>query len=276
MSWVFVLMVAIAGVYLGLVLWLILRQRRLIFRAGPNGIETPSLFGASFEHVRIPSRGGKLLAGWWLEHADGVDRPALLYCHGNAATLSMLAEVAAIFHAFGWDVLLFDYQGYGESEGPVDGFSEAGLVADGCSAYDWLAARAGVERIIVWGHSLGSAVAAAVAAQRSPRGLILEGAFPELPSVARRHYPWVPFHRRLLFDKFAVVTALKKTAFPVLVIHAERDEIVSAELGRELYEALPQPKEFLLVPVIGHTEFPSVARQYAWYFEDLGRRWTSR
>jgi fermentation-respiration switch protein FrsA (DUF1100 family) len=260
-------------VYAGALATLVLRQRAFIYRPGLSTQQTPKDFGYAYQQVRIPVGAGAELSGWWLKHEDQVPRAVLVYCHGNAANLSLLAEVSGILFDFGWDVLLFDYQGYGDSSPQKAGFSERALLADAQSAYDWVRRMVPENRIIVWGHSLGSAIAAQLAAKNKPAGLILEGAFPSLVEVAKRRYPWALVFRFMFFDVFATSDYLAEKRFPLLVVHGELDEVIQPRFGRAVFEKAPEPKEFLSVPGIGHKDFPTKARAYTEYFQKLTRRW---
>lgn len=253
--------------------FLVVRQRSYIYRPGTIGAATPADYAVPFEKLRIPNGRGGELAAWWLRHDDSEIRPTLVYCHGNSANLSLLAEVSSIFYGWGWNALLFDYTGYGASSPASDGFSEDYLLQDAQRAYDWAKSRGLESQILIWGHSLGSSVAARLAAQNHPAGLILEGAFPSIVTVARQRYPWALIFPFMLLDRFDTATYVLKRNFPLLVIHAELDGVIPAAFGRQVFDAASEPKQWLLVPSIGHKDFPSVARNYADFFRKLGISW---
>lgn len=258
--------------YIAAIASLIIRQRSVIFRPGHSGDATPAQYGAPFEHVRIPAKDSGFLDGWWLQHPDQNSRPVLFYCHGNSANLSKLAEVAGIFYSYGWNAFLFDYRGYGASSTFRD-FSEDAFAEDAEAAYRWAQSKAPEDRMIIWGHSLGSSVAARLASAHEPAGLIVEGAFPNLLSAAKSRYPWFPVFGFMLWDRFETETYLRGHRFPVLVVHAENDEVIPLALGEKLFELLNSPKKLLVVPKIGHKDFPSVARDYHTYLGDLTAGW---
>lgn len=260
--------------YAGATCYLVVRQRSYIYRPGTVGTATPADYHAPFESLRIPNNKGGELAAWWLAHPEPRMRPTLVYCHGNSANLSLLAEVASIFYSWGWNALLFDYRGYGNSSPAVDGFSEEGLMSDALTAYDWAKSHVEESNIIIWGHSLGSSVAANLASRNSPAGLVVEGAFPSTLKMARRRFPWAAIFPFMIFDRFDTASYAAKRSFPLLVMHAENDRIVPWSYGREVFEEAAPPKEWLLVPAIGHKDFPAVAAGYAGYFKDLSARWT--
>lgn len=238
-------------------------QRRLIYYPRPLNGTTPHQYGLNrYQEVSFPASDGVTVTGWWIEH-PGKDpqRPVLLYCHGNAANLSLLSEVSKIFYDFGFDALLIDYRGYGNSQkAPL---TEESVGRDASSAYQWLRARGIPEnRIILWGHSLGSSVAAKLATQAHPAGLILEGAFPSIQAVARDKYPWLLILPFMIEDKFDTEKYVAHRACPLLEFHAERDTIIPIKMGEKVFEKAVGPKEWVVVKDTDHNDFPSVAYQY--------------
>ncbi len=185
----------------------------------------------------------------------------LLYCHGNADCVSQLAEVSRIFYDFGFDMLIFDYRSYGASQkAPL---SETAVDADALSAYHWVIAKGFKDdHILIWGHSLGSSIAAWLATQTHPAGLILEGAFPSIYAVSRLRSPWLLFPPSMIHDKFETGRYVTQRTCPLLMIHAEKDTIIPVELGWKVFTSAVQPKQWLMVKNINHNDFPSVARQY--------------
>lgn len=243
---------------------LVLFQRTFMY--GPTSLDarTPQDFGVPYREVSLITPDGPILNAWRLEHPDSdVLRPALIYCHGNAANLSQLAEISSIFYNFGWSVLLFDYRSYGKSTGEERDLSEEAIAIDAQTAYDWLrVAEGGEERLVIWGHSLGSSIAARLAVNNHPAAVVLEGAFPSMLKVARYKYPFALIFPFMVFDKYESVSYLKAKKFPLLMIHGEDDQIIPIEMGRELYGSLTQPKQWIAIPNIGHANFPSVANRY--------------
>jgi fermentation-respiration switch protein FrsA (DUF1100 family) len=167
----------------------------------------------------------------------------VLFFHGNAGNISHRLESLAIFNRLGLDVLMVDYRGYGQSSGRP---TEAGTYRDARAAWDWLVAR-GVtpDRIVVFGRSLGGAVGAWLAARPGvrPAGLIVESSFTSGADMARRLYPWLPA-RLITRLKYPVREYVAASRAPVLIIHSRDDEIIPFDMGRELFEAAPEPKTF--------------------------------
>lgn len=256
------ILVPLVLAYLTILAGYVVFQRHLVFHPVPLTGVTPEKYGLAYRDVAFPSADGTTLTGWWFRH-PGRDprRPVLLYCHGNADCLSQLAQVSRIFYDFGFDGLIFDYRDYGASgKGPL---SEKAVEADALAAYRWLRAK-GVpdDRIVIWGHSLGSSVAAELATQTRPAGLILEGAFPSIYAVSRNRYPWLLVLPFMIWDKFETGKYVTQRSCPLLEIHAEKDTVIPIELGRKVFEKAAGPKQWIPIPGINHSDFPSVAQQY--------------
>lgn len=211
---------------------------------------TAAGYGLEVEEVRFAAPGGPLLHGWWMP-AKGASRGTVVYCHGNAANLTLHARYVAWLPKRGYSVLAFDYRGYGKSGGVV---TRAGTIADAIAAIDFALAR-DPERVVVFGHSLGGAVGLRAAAERpAVRGVVAESTFSNYREIARAKAPWISWLVPLVisagFDPDEVLAELSPA--PVLVIHGERDHIVPVELGERLYERASQPKGLWRVPEARH------------------------
>ncbi len=250
--------------YATIVLAYYLNQRNLIFVPLRNNSTTPRQYGLTqYQDVKFKNPEGQTLDGWWIHHTDGKKHPVLLYCHGNAANLSLLSEVSKLFYDFGFDALLFDYRAYGDSEGSKRDLSEQALDEDAMAAFQWLKAKHIDERrIIIWGHSLGTPVAAELATQTHPAGLILEGAFPSVYAVSRSRTPWLLIFPFMIHDPFDTEKYVAERTCPLLEIHGEKDTIIPFKLGERVYAAAAGPKQWLPIPAMNHLDFPSLATQY--------------
>lgn len=196
---------------------------------------------------------GIRLHGWIVRAAPAApDTPWLLWCHGNAGNISHRAENLRLLVQQGLNVFIFDYRGYGRSEGHP---SEAGLYDDAAAAYDYLRAREAVTagRVVLFGRSLGSAVAAEVALRRPAAGLILETPLASVPAMARSVLPLLPAEL-LLRSRFDTVGRAARLPLPVLVLIAERDDVVPPSQGHRVYDTLPGPKERWVVPGARHND----------------------
>ncbi|MDY3558824.1 alpha/beta hydrolase [Gemmata sp. JC673] len=205
------------------------------------------------EDVWIDSSDGVRLHGWLAEPARGPSRAVVLYTHGNGGNVTNRRHVIELFRdRMNATVLVFDYRGYGRSDGRP---TENGVLDDARAARRWLAARAGVREadVVLAGHSLGGGVAVDLAARDGARGLILEGTFTNLPDVAASHVPLLPVRAvmRAQLDSVAKIGAYRG---PLLQVHGDADRIVPYALGRRLFEAANEPKQFVTIPGGNHNE----------------------
>jgi fermentation-respiration switch protein FrsA (DUF1100 family) len=212
----------------------------------------PSSF--KYEDVYFDSADGTRLNGWLV---PGVDpQRAILYCHGNGEDVAALGDFAVhLSETTGASVFIFDYRGYGYSAGKPN---EAGCIADGAAAQQWLAKRAGIQpnEVVLMGRSLGSAVAVALAAENGARALVLENAFPTMPDVAAIHYAWLPV-RWVMRNRYDNLTRILKYNGPLLQSHGAADSLIPLNFARRLFDASPSSvKKWLELPHLGHNDPP--------------------
>lgn len=202
---------------------------------------TPKDWGLDYQDVTLRTEDGVKLHGWYLPRPGA--RRALLFFHGNAGNLSHRGDSIAIFHRLGLAVFIIDYRGYGQSEGSP---SEQGLYRDARAAWRWLSEQQGVAPadVVVFGRSLGGVVAARLAAEVRPGGLILESSFSSARDAGRALFPVLSALVFLRYG-FDAAKALQSADCPVLVLHSPHDEILPYRLGRRLFEAAPEPKRFV-------------------------------
>ncbi len=215
------------------------------------------LEGSSIENAWFTSADGTPLHGWYLRHPD--PKWIILFCHGNAGNVTHRGDVLRILNdALDASVLIFDYQGYGRSSGRP---SEKAVLRDARAARAWLAAREGVaeDEIVVMGRSLGGAVAVDLAAKDGAKALILESTFTSVPDMAKRLYP-VPGLHLLLRTRLDSLSKIGDYAGAVFISHGDADTIVPHDLGKRLYEAAGDPKEFYTIPHGDHND--SQPREY--------------
>jgi fermentation-respiration switch protein FrsA (DUF1100 family) len=195
--------------------------------------------------VRLVTDDGVGLHGWLITAPKKRSTPpsTLLFFHGNAGNLSHRGDSIAIFTDLGLDVLIIDYRGFGRSEGSP---TEQGLYADAAAAWRWLTQTRAVppENIVLFGRSLGGAIATQLAARTLPAGLIVESSFDRLRSLADAHYPLLSRLTPLRY-RFPAADEIAAIRCPVLVLHSSDDRIVPARLGRRLYAAASAPKTFV-------------------------------
>ena len=207
------------------------------------------------EDVWFETRGGARLHGWFVRSRAGGPAPTVIYFHGNGGNISYLGWLARDLSARGFDVLLFDYKGYGRSGGASP--DERSVYEDADAAYDYVVNARGVppERVVLYGQSLGTAAAVDLASRRPCAALVLESGLSSAADMAALILPFVP---RPLFrftrNRFDSARKLAGVTRPVLVAHGDRDEVIPAEQGRALYEAAREPKRLVVVPGAGHND----------------------
>lgn len=263
------LLFVVVGSYIGLLILLRLNESRLVYAPGPGRIlvPPPAELGLSVERAEIRTDDGLTLVSW-LMRSERPDAPWLLICHGNGGNIS---DAGRPFHyaglrALGLHLLAFDYRGYGESEGVP---TEAGLYRDAEAAYRLLrdSLQVPADRIFVFGHSLGSAVAVDLASRVPAAGLILDGALTSVIDRGQEIYPFIPV-RWIAASRYASIDKIGALAVPKLFLHAEGDDIVPIAHGRRLFAAAPPPKRFVALAG-GHGDAFEV--DSASYYGAIGR-----
>ena len=231
----------ILAAYAGLCLVLYLFQRRLIYLPSRGEGGSPHDLGLTHESVTIESGDDERIHAWWVPHPTA--RGTALFCHGNAGNLTHRLQTVEIAHRLRLNILLFDYRGYGKSEGTP---SEQALRADVHAAWNYLvetrAARP--KSITLWGRSLGGAVAASLTEDVTPAGIIVESSFTSLPDMAQRRFPWLPA-RYLCRDELDAARRLASCSVPKLILHSPDDDIVPFSMGEELMRVAAEPKRFV-------------------------------
>jgi len=235
-----------ASAYLALMLVIYLLQGRMVFLANTPGrtlTATPEDIGLAYENVSLTTPDKETLHGWYVPAADSAG--VVLFFHGNAGNISHRLDSIEIFHQLGLDVLIVDYRGYGESSGSP---GEQGTYTDAQTAWDYLAGERGIApgRIVVFGRSLGGAVASWLAARNTPAAVILESCFTSGPDMAARLYPFLPA-RLITRIKYPVKEYVTHISSPLLLVHSQQDEIIPFDLGEAVFAAAPEPKEMLVI-----------------------------
>jgi len=231
---------ALAWVALAGLIWLF--QEKLMFIPSRRMDATPENVGLAFDALTLSVDGGETIAGWFVP-TDRERRGTLLFCHGNAGNISGRVDSVRMFADLGLDVLIFDYEGYGESTGKP---GEVALHRDAMAAWTYLIEERAVpaREIVVFGRSLGGGPAAGLAARVDCAGLILESTFSSLPDLARQLYPWLAI-RALVRHKFDSRARLAEIDRPLLVVHSPGDDVIPYSHGKALFEAGREPKTFL-------------------------------
>ncbi len=237
------------SVWVLLCLLLYLFQPRFVYFPYAALEATPRDVSLRYEDVFITTDDHVRVHGWFLPHES--PRATLLFFHGNGGNISHRLDSLLIFHGLGLSVLIIDYRGYGRSEGRP---SEAGTYSDALAAWRYLVRDRNTagEDIVLFGRSLGSAVAVWLASRHTPRALILESGFTSTADMGRHYYPFLPV-KWLTRIKYDSLTRIGSVRCPILFVHSPGDDIVPYALGRKLYAAANEPKSFLEITG-GHNE----------------------
>lgn len=198
--------------------------------------------------VWIPTANGKKLHGWFVKALQQPATATLLYCHGNGGNLTHVGWYAEALATKGFDVLVFDYRGYGRSEGVLT--DEYGIYADAEAAYEYLRREHGVapERLALYGLSLGTTAAIELAARKPCAALVVESGLSSASDLASSALPWLPSWLHWLGkNRFESARKITKARCPVLITHGTRDEIIPVEQGRKLFAAAPEPKQLEII-----------------------------
>jgi uncharacterized protein len=233
-----------------------LQRRMMYFPLGD--VSAPGSVGLrNVEPVTFTTGDGLVLHGWFLPSLRSPPWFTVLVFNGNAGNRAYRAPLAAALRSQGLAVLLFDYRGFGENPGTP---TEAGLMADGRAALAHLLGRADVDgtRLVLFGESLGTAIAVQIAGEHPPAALILRSPFVSMIELGRFHYPFLPV-RWLLRDRFASIDRVRSLRCPLLVVAGEGDRIVPVSQSRRLYEAAPSPKTLVVLPGADHNDFELLA-----------------
>ncbi len=239
-----------AGFYLLVVVGMFVFQRSFLYYPDRQAPDLADAGGEALEVVHTRSADGLELVHWYRPPASP-GGPVVVVFHGNAGhAVDRVAKLRAMLEA-GFGVFFAEYRGYGGNPGQPD---EPGLTADARAVMALLEARGvGLERIILYGESLGTGVAVKMAVEHPVAGLVLEAPFTSIADVAQAHYWYLPA-RWLLHDKWESLGRIRGVASPILVVHGERDRVIPTRFGRRLFEAAPEPKTALYLPSAGHND----------------------
>ena len=232
------------SLYCALCLYLFLMQASLIFYPhlpSRKLTASPADIDLEYESVSIETSDQIILHGWFVPAPE--EKGTLLFFHGNAGNISHRLDSIKIFNDLGLSALIIDYRGYGLSQGEI---TESGTYLDAEAAWNYLTETRKIpsKKIVIWGRSLGAAIAAHSAAQHTPGALILESAFTSVPDMAAKMYPYFPV-RLLSRFQYNTKDILPAVNCPVLIIHSPGDEVIPFENGLQLYRSAREPKRIL-------------------------------
>lgn len=237
------LVITIVSVYLVLVLLVFWGQSHLIYFPGIGReiVAEPDQIGLAYESIEISTSDQQTLHGWFVPATE--DKGTVLFFHGNAGNISHRLDYVSMLNRLGYNTLIFDYRGYGQSSGKP---SESGTYQDAVAAWRYLTEEKRIvpSSIILFGESLGGAVAAWLAAREKPGMLVLASVFTSAPDLASQIYPFLPVRQIARFE-YNTLEYLRSVSCPVFVAHSPQDEIVPFTHGQDLFQIAPEPKQFL-------------------------------
>jgi len=251
------LVLACAGFVYGL------RRLELAMTFRPSRMAATQVTPAGAENVWFNSADGTRLNGWFFATHTKPELATVIFFHGNGGNIANVGWLAQRFADHGFNVLIFDYRGYGVSDGAAAKESE--LYADGDAAVDFVTKQKGIrpEQIVLYGHSLGTAIVSDVASRRTVGAVVLESGFSSASSVASTALPWLPtFLHFLGKNRFESARKLKTVKAPILIAHGDPDLTIPTSEAQLLYAAANEPKKLLIVPGAGHVVFGTAGEQY--------------
>jgi len=224
-------------------------EKGIVFFPDPVLVGTPADYGLKYDDVWFAAADGVKLHGWWVPRKGA---PVFLWFHGNAGNISHRLENIMLLHELvGVQVFIFDYREYGRSQGRI---SREGTYKDAAAAYGYVAANRAIPaaEIVLFGRSLGAALALDLAVREACRSLILESAFTSSGDMAKLLAPFLfDWRPRVPYDNLGKIAKIKA---PVLMIHGADDEIIPVEMSRRLFAAARDPKELYIIPGAHHND----------------------
>ena len=234
--------------YAGLLALMYFAQRSLMYFPDPARKPPASVGLMQAEEVTLDTSDGERLLAWHVPPRDG--KPVVLYFQGNGGGLDLRANRFRNLVSDGTGLLALNYRGYGGSSGRP---TEAGLIADAQTAHAFATSRYAPERLVLWGESIGTGVAVALAAERPVARVLLESPYTSTADVAASIYPFVPV-RLLMKDQFRSDERIARVTAPVLILHGALDRIIPIRFGERLFELVRGPKQFIRLPQAEHND----------------------
>jgi fermentation-respiration switch protein FrsA (DUF1100 family) len=231
--------ILITYIAFGVVLYIM--QPKFLYSPVREVSSTPAELGLDFTNVVFKSADDLDLSGWYIPAESS--KLTVLFCHGNGGNIGHRLDSINIFHNLGLNCFVFDYRGYGNSQGKP---SEEGTYMDAMAAHKWLTEekKTPPEDIIIFGRSLGGTIAARLASKVEARALVVESAFTSYVDIGKEYYPYMPVRWFARFD-YKTIDYIRNVHCPVMLIYSRNDGVVPYKFGLELYEAANEPKEFI-------------------------------
>lgn len=266
------ILIAVAGIYLILMGLIYFFQDKLLFMPFSELVQTPESVGMSAQDFWVETTDGIRIHGWYFSNDDA--EYVIVLSHGNAGNISYRLDIAKALIQSGASVLMYDYRGYGQSEGTP---TEQGLYNDIQAVIDGLINHMeyAENQILMYGRSLGGAVAAYAAANRNVGGLVLDSAFLDLKTMVRDVYPFVPV--KLAKYNFPTRKYVpEERSYPVMVMHSPEDDIVGFHHGELLYQQIKEPKRFVRLRGGHNNNFSlskdTIVSSWRWYLDEVSKK----
>ncbi len=240
-------------------------QPKFMYRPVSEVLYNPGDIGLTYERVSLNTADGLRISAWFVPCVNA--RKTVLFCHGNGGNMSHRLDTINQLNEMGLNCFLFDYRGYGDSQGKP---SEKGTYCDAEAAWDWLTEMKGIKphNIVIFGRSMGGAIASYLAGKVQPAGLVVESSFTSYVDLGKKFYPYLPVKQFAAFD-YNTLEYIKKVSCPVLVIHSKADEIIPYEFAPVLFQAANEPKEFVEIFGIHNNGFLFSGEIYQQAWGDL-------
>ena len=232
------------AIYLLICLVMYLAQGWLLYAPSAEYDYTPQDLGMKYEQVTLSTADQERIVAWWVPHQGAT--ATVLFCHGNAGNISDRLSTVCTFHRMGYQVLIFDYRGYGQSTGRP---CEQGIYLDAEAAWRYLTDTRGIppNRIVVFGRSLGGGVAIELARRHPPAALMVESTFTSVADIGQQQYPFLPV-RLLCRHPYSSIDKVPLLTCPKLFLHSCDDELIPLANGKRLFETASEPKRFIETP----------------------------
>jgi len=233
----------IVGLFIGVIIYFgLVFEKNSVYYPEKKISYTPSILDLDFEDIYFRTQDKIVLNGWFVPNNRA--RATILYCHGNAGNISHRIEMIKLLHDLGFNVFIYDYRGYGNSAGSM---FEKGTYLDVEAAYNYLidSRRINPDEIIVYGRSLGGAVAINLALHQEVKALIIDSAFTSISAMVSRLYPVLSFLRNVTTIKYDNLSKISNIKVSKLIIHSEEDEMIPVSDGQKLFEKAVNPKRMM-------------------------------
>lgn len=243
LNWIIYGVIIAAIFYLAVVVFMATNQARFIYIPKPQYQESPITYQIPYDTVAFKTVDNETLYGWYMSNVKNSD--TILFCHGNFGNMSYHLEHMMNLYRMGYSLFCFDYRGFGQSEGTP---SEHGTAKDIQAAWRYLVETKQVDpqKIIIYGHSLGAAIALQLRPIIYPKAFVLEGAFVSIDQMAQHHYPFLPV-KPFLAIHYNNLDAIKAVKCPLVMMHSPQDGVVPYAYGQALFKAAPCPKQFIVL-----------------------------